>query len=127
MCMCVQAHITAHWCVATPWAITPMIQRGSRSAQIRRGRLSPRIRRGHLSARIRRGRLSARIRRGRLSARIRRGRLSPLIRHGHLGPGMGTALEATCPASRSLEASRAPTPPPLSMLYGAGRAYWEGG
>ncbi len=32
------------------------------------------------------------------------------------------ALEATCPGYRSPEASRAPTLPPLSMLYGAGRA-----
>ncbi len=34
-----------------------------------------------------------------------------------LGPGTGTALEATCPGSRSLEASRAPPPPsPLDVI-----------
>ncbi len=41
-----------------------------------------------------------------------------------IGPGMGTALEATCPVSMSLEASRAPIPPP--RCYGAGCAVWEG-
>ncbi len=43
------------------------------------------------------------------------------------GPGTGAALEASCPVSMSLEASRAPTPPPHWMLYSAGCACWEGG
>ncbi len=45
----------------------------------------------------------------------------------NVGPGMGAALEATCPVSMFPEASRVPTPPPNWMLYGAGRACWEGG
>ncbi len=44
-----------------------------------------------------------------------------------MAPGMGAALEAGNPASCSLEASRAPTPPPRWMVYGAGRAVREGG
>ncbi len=43
-----------------------------------------------------------------------------------VGPGTGAVLEAGSPASCSLEASRAPTPPPRRMLYGAGRAFREG-
>ncbi len=88
---------------------------------IRHGR---RILRGRLSPRILRGRLSPRILLGRLGPRIRRGRLSPRIRHGsrngHRPGGHLSGLQV-------LEASRVPTPPPLSMLYGAGRAYWKGG
>ncbi len=36
-----------------------------------------------------------------------------------VSPGTGTALEAICPVSMSLEASRAPKPTPHWMLYGA--------
>ncbi len=57
---------------------------------------------------------------------LRRGRPSFPLRHGSWnGRRPGGLL--SCPVSVSREASRAPTPPPLSMLYGAGRAYWEGG
>ncbi len=55
-------------------------------------------------------------------------------RNGHhpnprsaMGPGTGAALEAFRPVPLSLEASRAPTHPPHWMLYGVGRACWEGG
>ncbi len=44
-----------------------------------------------------------------------------------MGPGTGAALEASCPVSVSLEASRAPTPPPRWMVYGAGHTVREGG
>ncbi len=63
---------------------------------------------------------------GRPSSPLRRGRPSFPLRHGSWnGRRPGGLL--SCPVSVSREASRAPTPPPLSMLYGAGRAYWEGG
>ncbi len=36
-----------------------------------------------------------------------------------MAPRTGAALEASCPVSVSLEASRAPTPPPRWMVHGA--------
>ncbi len=45
-----------------------------------------------------------------------------------MGPGMGAALEASCPVSRSLEASRAPTPPsPLDVVQRGMRLLGGGG
>ncbi len=67
---------------------------------------------------------SSLLRHGRPITLIRHGRRSPRIRHGsrngHRPGGHLSGLQV-------LEASRAPTPPPLSMSYGAGRAYWKGG
>ncbi len=54
-----------------------------------------------------------------MAARVSRSTVDARTAGSAVGPGTGTALEATCPGSRSLEASRAPTP--------AGRACWEGG
>ncbi len=44
-----------------------------------------------------------------------------------VGPRTGAALEAFCPRTLPLEASRATTPPPRWMVYSAGRAVREGG
>ncbi len=46
-----------------------------------------------------------------------------------MAPGTGAALEASCPVLSPcpLRPPERPPPPPLSMSYGAGRAYWKGG
>ncbi len=102
------------------------IRHGLPSSPIRHGRPSSLIRHGLPSPRIHHGHPSSPIRHGRPSSPLRRGRPSfPLRRGSWNGRRPGGLL--SCPVSVSREASRAPTPPPLSMLYGAGRAYWEGG
>ncbi len=54
---------------------------------------------------------------------IPHGRPSSLLRHWSRN---GHRLEATCPVSMFLEASRALTPLPRCYSYGMGRAFWEG-
>ncbi len=59
------------------------------------------------------------------SSPIRHGLPRPPIRHGLPSPRIRPGGHLS--GLQVLEASRAPTPPPLSMSYGAGRAYWKGG
>ncbi len=82
-----------------------------------------------MATRAPRSAMAARAPRSAMAARApltRHGRPSPLTRHGSRnGRRPGGLL--SCPVSVCLEASRAPTPPPRWMVYGAGRTVREGG
>ncbi len=112
------------------WGLGPRSRRRSRyglpSSLTRHGLLSPLTRHGLLSPLTRHGLLSPRIRHGLPTSPLRHGHPSPLTRHGSQnGRRPGGLL--SCPVSMSLKASRAPTPPPRWMVYGAGRTIREGG
>ncbi len=113
----------------------PLTRHGRTSSPLRHGLLSSRIHHGHPSSPIRHGLSSPLTRHGRPSSPLRHGRPSSPLRHGHPshltrhgsqnGRRPGGLL--SCPVSVSREASRAPTPPPRWMVYGAGRTVREGG
>ncbi len=105
---------------------SPRIRHGLPCSPLRHGLPSPRIHHGLPSPRIYHGLPSPLTRHGCPSSPLRHGHPSPLTRHGSQnGRRPGGLL--SCPVSVSREASRAPTPPPRWMVYGAGRTVREGG
>ncbi len=107
---------------STCWGISPRKFWGGTT---RHGLPCSPIRHGLPSPRIHHGLLSPWIHPGHPNSPIRHGLPSPLTRHGSQnGRRPGGLL--SCPVSVSREASRAPTPPPRWMVYGAGRTVREG-
>ncbi len=103
-----------------------LLRHGLPSSLLCHGLPSPLTRHGLPSPLTRHGLLSPRIRHGLPTSPLRHGHSSPLTRHGSQnGRRPGGLL--SCPVSMSLKASRAPTPPPRWMVYGAGRTVRDGG
>ncbi len=123
------------WPGPEPRTRSSLTRHGLPSSLTRHGLPSSLTRHGLPSSLLRHGLPSSLTRHGLPSSLTRHGLPSPWIRHGlptsplrhgsQHGRRPGGLL--SCPVSMSLKASRAPTPPPRWMVYGAGRTVREGG